>query len=298
LGQVLGDKDIPPEVWGEAHAIPIDTEPTEQNNPFLVSRDGRYHVNNVVIDRMIIPQFNEEEFHEQQRRARFDIFKAKYTADLSELAKTVESSITEPEVREIAERECLEYVRRNPSWNIQPTHNSRILPSGTPVQYESMETYMNLWREISVLRDVMRETEGRGDPMTISEARERLAQRAEAQRQDLVDYMAWHSRYDYERRWWRHDRTRKEIVWARLEEDDRNFLIVALKWVYFIAFYQNPNPDAITRLPPDAAQRREIDNIGFPLVPTEFIDWEMGQFMGTIQWMLSKLIIREDVGML
>jgi hypothetical protein len=185
LGQVLGDKDIPPEVWGEAHALPIDTEPTEQNNPFLVTQDGRCHIDRVVIDRMIIPQFNEEEFHEQQRRARFDIFKAKYTADLSELAKTVESTITEPEVREIAERECLEYVRRNPSWDIQPTHNSRILPSGTPVQYASMTTYMNLWREISVLRDVMRETEGRADPMTVSEAGQRLAQRAEAQRHDL-----------------------------------------------------------------------------------------------------------------
>jgi hypothetical protein len=146
---------------------------------------------------------------------------------------------------------------------------------------------MNLWREISVLRDVMRETEGRGDPMTVSEARERLAQRAEAQRQDLVNYMAWHSRYDYERRWWRHDHTRKEIIWARLEEDDRNFLIVALKWVYFIAFYQNPRADAVAPFPPDVSQRREIDNIGFPLASNEFLDWDMGQFMGTIQWMLK-----------
>jgi hypothetical protein len=119
-----------------------------------------------------------------------------------------------------------------------------------------METFMNLWNKNTVLQDVMRETEGRGDPMTVSEARERLALRAQAQQQAKANFIAVWNQIDYDRKWWRHDHAKKEIVYSSLEEDDRDFLFVPLKWLYFTVFYQSSESGTVIQLFPDETRQR------------------------------------------
>jgi hypothetical protein len=88
----------------------------------------------------------------------------------------------------------------------------------------------------------------------------------------------------------------KEIVWSRLlDEEDQNFLRVALKWLFFSAFYTWSQFDTITPYPLEERRNRDLDAIGFPLFTDKYTKIELETFMETIQWMVDKSVVRDDV---